>query len=90
MGEFFNKLCSLPALMGAWKRIRTKKAAGGLDRISVEDFETDLTRNLDRLMDDLVKGRYTPEPLERINAPKLDGSRETRPLSLPSVRDKIV
>jgi len=90
MGELFDKVCSLPALMDAWKRIRTKKAAGGLDRVSVGDFEADLARNINRIMDDLKRGRYAPEPLERINTPKFDGSRETRPLSLPSVRDKIV
>lgn len=90
MGELFNKVCSLPVLMDAWKRVKGKGAAGGLDCVSVEDFHKDLSRNIDRLVKDLQGGRYAPEPLERINAPKHDGTRETRPLSLPSVRDKLV
>jgi len=90
MGELFNKVCSLPVLMDAWKLVKAKGAAGGLDRVSVDDFHMDLSRNMDRLVADLQGGRYAPEPLERINAPKHDGTRETRPLSLPSVRDKLV
>jgi group II intron reverse transcriptase/maturase/CRISPR-associated endonuclease Cas1 len=90
MGELYHKACSLPVLMDAWKMVKGKGAAGGLDRVSVDDFHKDLGRNMDRLVADLQAGRYAPEPLERINAPKHDGTRETRPLSLPSVRDKLV
>lgn len=89
MGALFEKACSLPVLMDAWKRVRAKGARGGLDRVTVKDFEIDIAGNIRRLINDLKTGRYTPEPLERINAPKENGSGETRPLSLPSIRDKI-
>ncbi|RLC27457.1 MAG: CRISPR-associated endonuclease Cas1 [Deltaproteobacteria bacterium] len=89
MEALFEKVCSLPTLMDAWKRIRAKGARGGLDRMTVKDFEADIAGNIRKLLDDLTSGRYMPEPLERINAPKMNGSRETRPLSLPSIRDKI-
>ncbi len=90
MGDLFNRVCSLPVMMEAWKPIKAKGSAGGLDRVSVEDFQKDLSRNLERLTADLRSGRYAPEPLERIDAPKHNGTRETRPLSLPSLRDKVV
>lgn len=89
MGELFDRVCSLSVLMDAWKRVKTKKAAGGLDRVTVQDFDRDFHKNFEQLRHDLQSGKYIPEPLERINASKMDGSGETRPLSLPSVRDKI-
>jgi len=90
MANLFEKVVSLSTLLDAWKLVHAKGSAGGLDGISIEDFQKDLSRNLDKLSSDLKSGRYAPEPLERIDIPKHDGSGEKRPLSLPSVRDKIV
>jgi group II intron reverse transcriptase/maturase len=89
-GKLYDQVCSLPVLTDAWKRIKTKRSAGGLDRVSVADFERDFNRNFEALRGDLISRKYVPEPLERIAVPKMDGSGESRPLSLPSVRDKIV
>ena len=90
MGKLFDQVCSLSVLMDAWQRVKRKKAAGGVDQITVQDFETNFSRNFEQLRPSLIDGTYTPEPLERIDAPKMDGSGEKRPLSLPSVKDKIV
>ena len=90
MGELFDQVCSIPVLMAAWKRVRAKKAAGGLDKVTVEDFEVCFNKNFEQLRQSLIKRNYTPEPLERVNVLKMDASGEKRPLSLPSVKDKIV
>ena len=90
MGELFDQVCSLSTLMDAWRRVKSKKAQGGLDQITVQDFERDFNRSFERLKKTLKDRTYTPEPVERVNAPKQDYSGETRPLSLPSVKDKVV
>lgn len=90
MGEIFDRVCSLPILLDAWKPIKAKGASGGLDGVSVDRFQEDLGANLEALVRDLRAGRYSPEPLERVHVPKHDGSGETRPLSLPSIRDKVL
>lgn len=89
MAAIFDRLCSLPSLFDAWKRIKAKGSAGGLDGVTIYDFEQKLDRHIDRLRRDLLSRKYVPAPLQRINISKFDGSGEKRPLSLPSVRDKI-
>ena len=78
---------SLDLLYRAWERVRRKGAAGGIDGISVEDFEARIERNLQVLCDELNSQRYIPEASRRIAIPKGDG--EKRMLSLPTVRDKV-
>jgi len=76
--------------MDAWLRVKHKKAAGGIDLVTVEEFGKDLSKNLEQLRRSLQNKTYTPEPLDRIHAPKVNGSGETRPLSLPTIKDKII
>ncbi len=76
-------------LLDAWKRVRTKKAAGGLDGKSVEDFERDVEKELQALREEIIAGRYVPEPLLQIQIPKSNKPGEKRSLGLPSVRDKV-
>lgn len=90
MGELFDRVCSVSTLMDAWKRVKTKKSAGGIDGVSVEDVDGNVTETLSGLREALLKRTYAPEPLQRIHIPKMNGSGENRPLSLPSVKDKIV
>jgi len=82
-----RELFSLDLLYRAWERVRRKGAAGGIDGISVEDFEARIERNLQVLCDELNSQRYIPEASRRIAIPKGDG--EKRMLSLPTVRDKV-
>ena len=48
-----------------------------------------VTRLLDELVTDLKDGRWRPVPARRVFIPK-PGSTERRPLSIPTVRDRIV
>lgn len=75
--------------MEAWKRIRAKRAHGGVDHVSVDDFTTNAEARLDELRRELLEERYVPEPLQQIAIQKAPGSKEQRILGLPAVRDKI-
>jgi group II intron reverse transcriptase/maturase len=64
--------------------------AAGIDRLTlaaVEDYG--VARLLDELAAELEERRYRPLPARRVFIPK-PGSGEQRPLSIPSVRDRIV
>lgn len=63
--------------------------ASGLDDVSYREFKPSLQSNLEELRDALIQGLYTPEPLKKIEIEK-DGSDEMRPISLASIKDKIV
>lgn len=61
----------------------------GIDHISYEHFKSDLQRNIETLIREVHSGAYAPEPMQKIEIAKEDKN-EKRPLSLSSVRDKII
>jgi RNA-directed DNA polymerase len=70
--------------------VRANRGAAGIDRVTltaVEQYGVD--RLLDELAADLKAGSYRPLPARRVFIPK-PSSRERRPLSIPTVRDRIV
>jgi group II intron reverse transcriptase/maturase len=74
----------------AWEQVRRNRGAAGIDRITLADVEEHgIDRLLDELAADLKQRRYRPLPARRVFIPK-PGSSERRPLSIPTVRDRIV
>ena len=84
-----DKVYSRTNLMLAWERVRANRGSGGTDGISIEDFETHLEINLDRLHRELRDGTYQPQPVRRIEIPKRGAPGKTRPLGIPSVYDRV-
>jgi len=76
-------------LRRAWEAVEAKGRAGGSDGIGVKEFRQRVATRLAALRRDLLDGSYVPEPGLRVNVRKHPGSGETRPLTLPSVRDKV-
>jgi len=60
-----------------------------VDHQSVKAFEENLEANLKALEASLRDERYRPQAIRRVLIPK-PGSRETRPLGVPTVRDRVV
>jgi len=84
----FDRVCRDDVLREAWERVRKNKGAAGVDRITlvaVEDYGVD--RMLRELRRDLRTGRYRPAPARRVEIPKPRGG--TRPLGIPTVRDRV-
>jgi RNA-directed DNA polymerase len=63
--------------------------AAGVDHQTVEDFEKELSGNLDGLQKQRREGNYRPQAIRRKWIPK-PGSSEKRPLGIPTVRDRVV
>jgi len=80
-------LVSVSNLSWCFYQLR-KKAATGLHGVSWQDYEKDLKRNLERLVDRLKKKSYRARLVRRKYIPKLNG--KMRPLGIPSLEDKIV
>lgn len=90
-GKWFSlidKVYARCALEAAWKRVAANRGAAGVDRVSVKRFKACSDRYLDELEKDLRKGLYRPEPVRRVNIPK--GKGQTRPLGIPTVKDRVV
>lgn len=75
-------------LLSAWKIVKAKGSTGGVDQVSVHEFEKQESDLLSILHQELTENRYQPEPYKHIEIPK--GETESRPIGLLTVRDKIV
>ena len=71
----------------AFKKVRSKKGAAGVDGQSIEEFERDLSNNLYKLWNRMSSGCYFPPPVRGVEIPKADGG--IRPLGIPTVADRI-
>src|SRR3954449_5374072 len=86
----YDKVHRRDVLERGWELVRANRGAAGIDRETIADVERyGVSRVLDELAADLKDGRYRPLPARRVFIPK-PGSVERRPLSIPSVRDRIV
>ena len=56
--------------------------------MSVERFAAQEARYLQELHEQLRDGSYQPHPVKRVEIPKGDG--KTRPLGIPTVKDRVV
>jgi len=66
----------------------SKKAAVGVDGVTVEQYGQSLEGNLVALHARLKAGHYRHQPIRRVHIPKDKG--KTRPIGISSVEDKIV
>lgn len=80
-------LIDVPALERAFKRLR-KRAAVGVDGVTVEQYGERLQENLRDLHQRMKAGKYRHQPLRRTYIRKEDGS--SRPIGISAVEDKIV
>lgn len=86
--SLIDKLIRPTTLEAAWRKVARNKGAGGVDGQSIERFAAQAERYLQELHDELRTGRYHPQPVKRVDIPKADG--RTRPLGIPTVKDRIV
>lgn len=71
----------------AFSEISSK--SNGLDDISYAEFKSDFSKNIDGLIDFILKGTFTPEPLKKIEIDK-ECSDEKRPIALSAIKDKLI
>jgi RNA-directed DNA polymerase len=86
--SLMDKVCAPKTLALAWARVRANRGTAGVDGQSVERFEAQADRYLAELSRELREGRYRPEAVKRVEIPK--GNGQTRPLGIPTVKDRIV
>jgi RNA-directed DNA polymerase len=72
----------------AYKRVKQNKGAPGVDKMTVEDLKDYLRRYWPQIRDELLAGRYEPQPVRVVEIPKLDGG--VRQLGIPTVVDRLI
>ena len=87
--SLMDKVYALPNLRQAFARVKANDGAAGVDHVTVKQFERHLEANLEKLSWSLQEGSYRPQAVRRKWINKL-GSKEKRPLGIPTVRDRVV
>ena len=91
-GKWFSlcdKAFSLRSLRAAFAKVKSNGGSKGVDGVTVARFEAALEANLARLHRELMDGLYQPQAVRRVWIPK-PGTKERRPLGIPTVRDRVV
>jgi RNA-directed DNA polymerase len=86
--SLMDKVWAPATLQLAWTKVRANRGAAGVDGQSVERFAAQADRYLQELGQDLRQGAYRPAAVKRVEIPK--GQGQTRPLGIPTVKDRIV
>jgi len=90
-GKWFSlidKVISLPNLKSAFTQVKRNDGSAGVDHVTIRMFEAHLEENLQLLSESLRAGSYRPQPIRRVWIAK-PGSKEKRPLGIPTVRDRV-
>lgn len=86
--SLIDKVYRPGTLQAAWQQVKANKGAAGIDRQTIEGFAAKEQVYLSELARDLEQGNYRPQAVRRVEISKAGG--KTRPLGIPTVKDRIV
>lgn len=87
--SLIDKVYKTGNLRAAFAKVKANQGAPGVDHQTIARFEADLETNLKKVAQQLTEGSYRPQAVRRQWIAKL-GSKEKRPLGIPTVRDRVV
>lgn len=72
----------------AIQRVVSNKGSGGVDKMQVAEVRTHFAANWSYLKELIMKGRYSPSAVKRVEIPKENGKK--RNLGIPTVTDRVI
>ena len=85
----YDRICRFDVLQSAWYLVLENKGGPGIDGVTVQRvLENDPFKLLEEIQEELRAKTYKPSPIKRVHIPK--GNGKTRPLGIPTVKDRIV
>lgn len=91
-GKWFSlidKVWFLPNLLSAWQKVARNKGSAGIDDVSISLYRKHAQERLNKTSELLKANRYNPTGIKRVMIDK-PGSKEKRPLGIPTVTDRVV
>ncbi len=87
----YDKLFLGYVLQSAWELVRRNDGAAGIDQQTLADIEAlGVPEFLAGIAQSLQDKTYRPQPVRRVEIPKRGDPTRTRPLGIPTVRDRVV
>lgn len=72
----------------AYKRVVANRGSHGIDGMGVDELLPYLKENWATIKQQLLEGKYRPQPVRRVEIPKPDGG--VRQLGIPTVLDRLI
>ena len=86
--KLMEKILSNDNLNKAFKKVKSNRGAGGVDGMNVDELLSFLRDNGTQLKQQLMDGKYKPNPVRRVEIPK-ETKGEFRKLGVPTVADRV-
>ena len=87
--SLIDKVYAKANLETAFKNVEANAGSPGIDQVTVQQFGARVDQEIEKLVRGLRAGSYRPQAIKRVYISKL-GSKEKRPLGIPTVRDRTV
>jgi len=91
-GKWFSlidKVYRMNNLRSAFNQVQVNEGSAGVDNQTIKQFSHRLDDNLEYVLESLKAQKYRPQAIKRVWIPK-PGSREKRPLGIPTIRDRVI
>ena len=86
--ELLEEILNPENLNKAYKKVYQNKGASGVDGVTVEEIADYIKDNKERIINQIRKRKYKPQPVRRVQIPKENGKK--RNLGIPTVMDRII
>ena len=87
-GNLLEKIVDKRNFFEAYKKVVANKGSHGIDGMKVDELLPFLQEHYQTLKADLLKGKYKPQPVKRVEIPKPNGG--VRLLGVPTVIDRLI
>ena len=71
----------------AYRKVKSNRGSAGIDQVSLEVYQQDLSNNLYKLWNRMASGSYFPPSVRAVRIPKTNGKK--RELGIPTVGDRV-
>jgi group II intron reverse transcriptase/maturase len=86
--KLIEEVLSKENLNKAYLQVFRNKGSAGIDGVSVNELKEHLQVHGDKIMEDILKRKYKPKPVKRVEIPKDNG--KVRKLGIPTVVDRVI
>jgi RNA-directed DNA polymerase len=86
--SLITQVVSKGNMLQAYQRVVSNKGSAGVDGMGVDQLQSCLKANWERIKDELETGTYYPQPVRKVEIPKPGGGK--RMLGIPTAVDRLI